>query len=105
MLNNKQYNNPKNSVGLCNEPYTDVFLGVFVGPHSSNVLLRCLHMHTHTILTAAAKSSIKGLFLPPLPPFQAYLMTFKDMSPYHVHAKYLFEIFSVNNCLWHQKTN
>lgn len=107
MLNNKQYNNPKNSVGLCNEPYTDVFLGVFVGPHSSNVLLHCLHMHTHTILTAAAKSSIKGLFLPPppLPPFQAYLMIFKDMSPYHVHAKYLFEIFSVNNCLWHQKTN
>lgn len=45
-------------------------------------------MHTHTILTAAAKSSIKGLFLPPLPPFQAYLMIFKDMSPYHVHANF-----------------
>lgn len=53
-------------------------------------------MHTHTILTAAAKSSIKGLFLPP-PPLQAFLMTFKDTSPYHVYAKYLFEIFSVNN--------
>lgn len=75
MLNIKQYNNPNAAVGFYNELYTDDL--VFVGPHSSNVLLRCLHMHTHTILTAAAKSSIKGLFLPPPPPLSGIFNDFQ----------------------------
>lgn len=93
MLNIKQYNNPNAAVGFYNELYTDDFISLC--RTSQQLCSFTLSTHAHPHHSNSCCKIFYQRFISP-PPF---LMTFKDTSPYHVYVKYLFEIFSVNNCL------